>query len=319
MAKRQVLSVQGRDITLLQHNENDYINLSDIASEFGGNDQIKNWIRTRRTVEFLGVWEGMNNPDFNVVEFHHVKNESGSEKFIMSPTQWAERTSAIGIMAKSGRYGGGTFAHKDIAFEFCSWLSPEFKLYLILEFQRLKEAEQKAIDPEWTVRRVLAKVNYRFQTDAVRDHLLPTLNLAQQKERYEYAEEADVLNLAVFGQTAKDWRETNPTLALQGKNLRDVAGLDELTVIANLESINAMLLKDNHPRAGRLKYLTEVATQQLEALRKVNIMRSITATQKSQRIAAPKPDKSIGQPDSAANALPAPLPNKRKKPSKGDK
>ncbi|RZJ57149.1 MAG: KilA-N domain-containing protein [Hymenobacter sp.] len=271
---------------------------------------VANWLRINNTIEFLALWEKLYGAkeDFSDDGYQQIILESLDQNgFSLSAQKWVQTTGAIGIEVKRGRTGG-IYAHQDIALEFCTWRSPIFKLYVIKEFERLKEAEQKALDPEWTIRRVLSKVNYRIQTDAVRDHLLPTLNISQDKERFEYAEEADVLNLAVFGMTAKDWRETNPTLALQGKNLRDVAGIDELTVISNLEGINAMLLKDGYPRAGRLQYLSEVAAQQLEALRKVDIMKSMAATQKAQRL-------SLNASDTAPKALKkGATPKKNKKP-----
>jgi len=295
MPKNQLLVVKGQPITLTKIGENDFISLSDLAKEFGGNDQIKNWIRTRRTVEFLGAWEALHNPGFNMVEFHHVKNDSGSDKFIMSPTQWVERTGAVGIVAKSGRYGGGTFAHTDIAFEFCSWLSPEFKLYLITEFQRLKAQEQSAGNLEWNVRRVLTKVNYRIHTDAIKEHIIP---VTRMKEGLVYASEADVLNLALFHCTAKDWREANPQLVLQGRNIRDYATLNELNVLNNLESVNSQLIKDGHPQPDRLRYLANMAADQLEALRKIDFM---GALEKTSQPGAPKP------PLPAAPAVPKKL------------
>jgi hypothetical protein len=217
MAKNKIINVQGHEIKISTENSWDYISLTDIAKDFGGNDQIKNWIRTRRTVEFLGTWEQMKNPNFNLVGFHRVIFESGSEKFIMSPTQWIDRTNAIGVTAKSGRFGGGTFAHKDIAFEFCSWLSPQFKLYLIEEFQRLKEIETNQYNLEWNVKRVLGKANYVLHTDAIKAHILPTLKLAKDKEWLIYASEADLINVAIWGFSAKEWRDNNSALHLKGQ------------------------------------------------------------------------------------------------------
>lgn len=283
-----------------QVEDSQFINLSQLAEASAKEGQdpsqaVANWLRLGNTMEFLALWEKLYGAkeDFLDDGYQQILLESLDQNgFSLSAQKWVQTTGAMGLEVKRGRTGG-IFAHQDIALEFCTWRSPIFKLYVLKEFERLKEAEQKALDPEWTVRRVLAKVNYRVQTDAVRDHLLPTLNISQDKERYEYAEEADLLNLAVFGMTAKDWRETNPALALQGKNLRDVAGIDELTVISNLEGINAMLLKDNHPRAGRLRYLSEIAAQQLEALSRVDIMKSMATTQKAQNLLAAKPKNSF--------------------------
>ena len=185
------LLVQGKEITLSRFNDGDYMSLSDMAKDFGGSDQIKNWIRTRATIEYLGSWEAMNNSEFNMVEYHHVRMEMASERFIISPTQWAERTNAKGIIAKSGRYGGGTFAHIDIAFEFGSWLSPQFKLYLYTEFQRLKKIESNTYNLEWNVKRVLSKANYTLHTNAVKEFVIPSMNVSKHKEWIVYANEAD--------------------------------------------------------------------------------------------------------------------------------
>lgn len=275
MAKSKTITVQGHEINVSKLNDADYISISDIAKDFGGNDQIKNWIRTRRTVEYLGAWESINNHNFNMVEFHHVMYESGSEKFIISPTQWVERTNAIGIVAKSGRYGGGTFAHQDIAFEFCSWLSPQFKLYLIKEFQRLKEAESNLYNIEWNVKRVLAKANYRIHTDAIKEHVIPQLNIQKDKEWIEYAKEADILNVALFGYTSKKWKEENPRLAINDYNIRDFASINELAVLANLESINSLLIKKGVSKQDRFQILKEEAEFQLKSLNEIDFVKSI--------------------------------------------
>lgn len=275
MSKNKLINVQDCQVSIKTIGDHDYISLTDMAKNFGGNDQIKNWIRTRRTVEFLGTWESINNTDFNMVEFHHVVYESGSEKFIMSPTQWVDRTGAIGIIAKSGRHGGGTFAHKDIAFEFGSYLSPQFKLYLITEFQRLKEQESNQYNIEWNVRRLLSKTNYVLHTDAIKEHIIPTSNLTKDKEWIVYANEADVLNAAIFGYTSKSWKESNPTLALRNYNMRDFASINELSVLSNLESLNSLLIKQGMPRKERFTYLKTVAKDQLVALNKVDIIKSV--------------------------------------------
>ncbi len=269
------LIVQGIEIALSRINNEDYISLSDMAKDFGGTDQIKNWIRTRATIEYLGTWEAMNNSDFNMVGFHHVRMELISERFIISPTQWAERTNAIGIIAKSGRYGGGTFAHKDIAFEFGSWLSPQFKLYLYTEFQRLKKIESNTYNLEWNVKRILTKANYKLHTDAVRDYVIPTMNITKDKEWIVYANEADLLNMAVFGFTAKAWKEANPTLALRNANPRDYASINELAVISSLESIHSMLLQQGIDKANRYRLMKNMATEQLENLKKLDIVKSL--------------------------------------------
>jgi len=270
------LIVQGREIALSRINDNDYISLSDMAKEFGGADQIKNWIRTRGTIEYLGAWEAMNNTNFNMVGFHHVRMELVSERFIISPTQWVERTNAIGIIAKSGRYNGGTFAHIDIAFEFGSWLSPQFKLYLYTEFQRLKKIESNAYNLEWNVKRILTKANYKLHTNAIKNFIIPALNVTKDKEWIVYANEADLLNVAVFGYTAKSWKESNPGLALEGANPRDFASINELAVLSSLESIHSMLIQQGMDKQQRFMFLRKVAQEQLEGLKKLDIMKSIT-------------------------------------------
>jgi hypothetical protein len=269
------LIVQGTEIALSRINNEDYISLSDMAKEFGGADQIKNWIRTRNTIEYLGAWEAMNNPGFNMVGFHHVRMEMISERFIISPTQWAERTSAIGIIAKSGRYNGGTFAHIDIAFEFCSWLSPQFKLYLYTEFQRLKKIETNAYNLEWNVKRILTKANYKLHTNAIKDYIIPTMNVTKDKEWIIYANEADLLNVAVFGYTAKIWKEANPSLALSNANPRDYASINELAVLSSLESIHSMLIQQGMDKQQRYLFLKKVAQEQLEGLKKLDIIKAI--------------------------------------------
>lgn len=281
MSKNKIINVQGHTISISQINDKDFISLTDLAKDFGGSDQIKNWIRTRRTVEFLGTWEVINNPNFNMVGFHHVMYESGSEKFIMSPTQWIERTNGIGIIAKSGRFGGGTIAHKDIAFEFCSWLSPQFKLYLITEFQRLKEVENNQYNLEWNVKRILSKSNYTLQTDAIKDHIIPISNYTKDKEWIVYANEVDILNVALFGCTAKAWKENNPALALKGGNLRDCASINELAVLSNIESLNSILIKKSVDKETRFKYLKDIAKEQLVSLNKVDFLKTLKYTSES--------------------------------------
>jgi len=275
MAKTKILNVQGRKISLTRIHDDDYISITDMAKDFGGNDQIKNWIRTRRTIEFLGTWESINNPDFNMVGFHQVSLDTTTERFIISPTQWVERTNAKGIIARSGRYGGGTFAHVDIAFEFGSWLSPQFKLYLYTEFQRLKKIESNNSDLEWNVKRVLTKANYKLHTNAIRDYIIPKMNIAKQKERLIYANEADLLNMALFGYTAKEWKEANPSVTLKQANPRDYATINELAVLSSLESIHSMLIQQGLDKEQRYLILAKMASEQLTNLSKLDIMGSI--------------------------------------------
>ena len=235
MANNKKMTVLTETIRVQQIQKNDFISLTDIAKYKNADDPrfiIQNWMRTRFTVEFLGIWEHLNNPDFNRLEFEAVKNESGSNAFVMTPKKWAELTGAIGIISKAGRYGG-TYAHKDIAFEFASWVSVEFKLYLIKEFQRLKEQETKQLG--WDIRRNLAKINYRIHTDAIKENLIPP-ELTVKEVNFVYASEADVLNMALFGITAKQWRESNPK---EKGNIRDFANAAQLVCLVNLENLNA--------------------------------------------------------------------------------
>jgi len=255
------LTVQGVEIHLTTKGDEDYISLTDMASKFEGADQqIKNWLQNRGTIEFLAVWEQLNNPNFNLVGFHQIRVEAASQRFIMSVKKWADTTSGIGVIARAGRYGG-TFAHKDIAFEFGSWLSPEFKLYLITEFQRFKQAEA-ARGLDWDVRRMLAKVQYRVHTDAVKTHLIPP-QLSARDAGFVYANEADVLNKALFGMTATEWKRANPEAK---GNLRDNATMEQLVVLSSLESQNALLIQQGASQESRLKLLNKLARTQLESL-----------------------------------------------------
>lgn len=272
MAKPIVINVQGIDVSISHRDSQEYISLSDIASGFeGGSALIEKWVRNKNTIEFLAVWEQINNSNFNSPEFEVIRSDAGTNRFIMSIKQWVQKTNAIGIAASTGRYGG-TYAHKDIATEFCSWLSPLFKLYLLKEFQRLKEKEAESQDEgsEWGIKRILTKVNYRIHTDAIKDNLLPGLNLPKHKEGFVYADEADLLNLALFGMTAKQWKQNNTELALQGLNIRDTANLHQLTVLSNLESYNSILLKMNYPKEARFSQLRTLAVDQLKTLYKSN-------------------------------------------------
>ena len=246
-------------------NEDDYISLTDIAKyknpEFPA-DVVKNWLRVKSTVEFLGLWEQLNNPDFKLVEFDQFKNEAGSNAFVLTPQKWIKTTNAIGLKSKSGRYGGGTFAHKDIAFEFASWVSPEFKLYIIKDYQRLKQDESHRLALEWDVRRIIAKTNYRIHTDAIKYNLI-TETIPQLQQGYIYASEADILNLALFGMTAAQWRENNPD---KKGNIRDYASIEELLVLSNIENLNAVLIENNIPKHERLIELNKQAVSQLKSL-----------------------------------------------------
>jgi len=255
------INVQQTDVTILQINETDYISLTDIA-KFKSNeptDVIANWMRNRNTIEYLGVWETLYNPNFKPLEFEGFKKEAGLNAFTLSPQKWIDSTKARGIVSKSGRYGG-TFAHKDIAFKFASWISIEFELYFIKEFQRLKEEEQKQIG--WTAKRELAKINYHIHTDAIKQHLIPT-ELTKEQISVVYASEADVLNMALYGITAKQWREANPELK---GNIRDYSTINELICLSNMENINAVLINDGVSQQERLIRLNKIAIQQMHIL-----------------------------------------------------
>lgn len=266
MSKNRIINIQGVDISVSNKNDDDYISLTDMVTNNGGADRIKNWIRNKSTIEFLGVWEQMYNSDFNSAAFDQIMMESGVDRFIISPTQWISKTNAIGITSKAGRFGG-TYAHKDIAFELGSHLSPVFKLLLIKEFQRLKEDEAKRLNSEWDYRRFLAKTNYAIHTDAIKIHLVPLSNIPKDKEGIIYASEAELLNMAMFNITSKEWEEQNPSLALDGKNMRDYADAHELLVLSNLESVNAVMIRAQVPPELRVKRLRATAIDHLRALR----------------------------------------------------
>ncbi|BBF07661.1 KilA-N domain-containing protein [Haemophilus influenzae] len=257
-----IIVVQGVEIKVTQRENEDYISLTDMCKAFGDGDQlIKNWLQNKNTIEFLQVWEELNNPNFNLLELHQIKNNVGLNRFVMSVKKWST-TNAIGLIAKTGRYGSGTYAHKDIALEFGSWLSPEFKLYLIKEFQRLKQKEAEENKLEWNVKRILTKANYRIHTDAIKAHLIPQL-LNTKQHQFVYATEADILNQALFGQTAKQWKDANPKLK---GNMREHATIEQLTVLAGLESQNALLIQQGFPQEERLAILNRLAIQQMSSL-----------------------------------------------------
>lgn len=274
--KNRIINVKGTAITITTRGEQDYISLTDMVKGFeGGNALIENWLRAKDTVLFLGAWELVNNPGFISLEFEGIRNEAGRNSFFLSVRRWVEGTGAKGLEARAGRYGG-TYAHKDIAFEFGSWLSPEFKLYLITEFQRLKAAESDARSLEWNVQRTLDKVNYRIHTDAIKEHLVPPV-LSRTQTNAIYASEADLLNMALFGTTATAWHQANPKA--EG-NIRDHATLEQLVVLSNLESINAMLIHQGLAAPQRLAQLNAMAITQ---------MRSLLNAPQLQRLAGKRP------------------------------
>ncbi|MBP6661905.1 MAG: KilA-N domain-containing protein [Paludibacter sp.] len=257
------ITVRGTEVTIISIDEKDYISLTDMVRSIqNGLSLIEKWLRNKNTIEFLGIWEEMYNADFNSLEFEGIKNEAGLNRFILSVKQWTEKTNSKGLIAKAGRYGG-TYAHKDIAFEFASWVSPQFKLYLLKEFQRLKEDEQKQIG--WSAKRELAKINYHIHTDAIKQNLIPA-ELTPIQTSIVYANEADVLNMALFGKTAKQWRDTNPQLK---GNIRDYASINELICLSNMENINAMFINESIPQSERLIKLNQIAIQQMRVLQDV--------------------------------------------------
>ena len=271
MAKGRVLLVKESSITVIRQNETDYISLTDMTTGFNvGSGLIGKWITNKNTLEYLGVWEKVNNPVFNYTEFGVIGREAGTNRFIMTVGQWIERTMAIGLIVRAGRYGG-TYAHKDIAFHFAMWLSPEFQIYLVNEFQRLKDDENSRLKLDWNLQRTLAKVNYLIHTDAIKENLIP-LEITKQQANFVYANEADLLNVALFGITAKEWRDNN--LDKNG-NIRDYSTIEQLVVLSNLESINALLIRQGLPQRERLIQLNKVAITQMKSLLESNIIKTL--------------------------------------------
>jgi len=265
MAKIKQIEVQGKIINLSNFKDTDYICITDMANAKDNSsraaDIIKNWIRTRITLEFLGTWEQLYNPDFKVVKFDHFKMNAGLPNFVLSISKWVETTNAIGIFTKKGKYGG-TYAHKDIAFEFGSAISPIFKLFLIKEYQSLKEQENDRLQLNWNLQRTLSKINYKIHTDAIKENIVPNL-ISKSQINFTYANEADLLNVALFGITAKQWKEQNPNLK---GNMRDDASIEQLVVLSNLESINALLINQGLSQKERLIQLNKVAISQMKSL-----------------------------------------------------
>lgn len=260
--KNRKIEIQGKEIVIVQSNKEDYISITDIAKYKNPDTTglvISHWLSTKYTIEFMGFWEKMHNPDFNVTEFSNIKNNAGSNGFILSSKNWINKTNAIGIISKAGRYGG-TYAHKDIAFEFASWISAEFKLFIIKEVQRLKEDEQKLLG--WDIKRNLTKINYRIHTDAIKQNLIPD-NLTIKQISIVYANEADVLNMALFGKTAKQWRDENPR---EKGNIRDYANVSQLVCLSNLENLNAVFINEGYEQSIRLEKLNQIAISQMKIL-----------------------------------------------------
>ena len=265
MEKTKQIEVQGTIINLSLTKDSDYICITDMANAKDGSsraaDTIKNWIRTRSTLEFLGTWEQLYNPRFKVVEFDHFKKKAGLPSFVLSPSKWVETTNAKGIFTKKGKYGG-TYAHKDIAFEFGSAISPVFQLFLIKEFQRLKDNENERLQLEWNLQRTLAKINYKIHTDSIKENIIPNL-ISKTQINFAYANEADLLNVALFGMTAKQWRKGNSNIK---RNMRDDASIEQLVVLSNMESINALLIEQGLTQKERLVQLNKVAIMQIKSL-----------------------------------------------------
>lgn len=276
--RRRQLKVQNTEVAIKSINGEDFFSLTDMLKAKEGKFFIWNWLRNRDTLEFLGAWESINNPNFNYIEFDIIRNRSGLNSFQISVKEWVERTNAIGLQSIAGRYGG-TFAHKEIALEFGMWISPIFKLHLIKDYERLKQIESNQYNIEWNVRRLLASTTYAVHTDAIKDVLIP--QTLPWKTSYKYASEADIINLALFGMTAKEWRDANPEQAKNGENLRDSASINELTVLDTLQLQSAELIRQKLPPKERLEILKESATAKLSALEKVNPTKAIKRTDDS--------------------------------------
>ena len=264
--RKDVIHAKGIEIGIYTTDfENEFISLTDIAKYRNDDDPrfvIQNWMRNRNTIEFLALWEELHNQNFNRVQFDTVKNEAGLNRFIMTPTKWIQQMNAIGIVVKSGRYGGGTYAHTDIAMSFATWISPEFQLYIMKDYRRLKADENSRLSLNWNLNREIAKLNYRIHTNAIKDNLIPP-ELTPEQISYKYASEADLLNVALFGRTAKQWRDANPG---RKGNIRDDADLNQLLVLANMESYNAVLIGQGKKMSERLVLLRELAVKQMETL-----------------------------------------------------
>jgi hypothetical protein len=270
MAKNTKIEIQGKEISILTYNQDDYISLTDMAKSQMQEAIIIKWLSLKSTIEYIGEWEALYNPDFNYTDFGTIKNEAGSNNFVLSVKNWIEATNAIGITAKAGRYGG-TYAHKDIAFHFGMWISPRFQLLLVKEFQRLKNEENDRLKLEWNLQRTLAKVNYQIHTDAIKENLIPK-EITRQQKALVYANEADLLNVALFGITAKEWRDAQPDKNRNG-NLRDYATLEQLVVLSNMESINALLIRQGLTHSERLIQLNKVAITQMQSLLESNTLK----------------------------------------------
>jgi len=280
MKKITKIKVEDKIISVVKKDEQDYICLTDMVKSEEGSDHIRNWMRNRNTVEFLGLWKTIHNSTFKPVEFDTFRKQAGLNNFNLTPKKWVEKTNAIGIISKSGRYGG-TYAHKDLAFEFGAWISPMFKLLLIKEFQRLKEIESNKYNLEWNVKRILSKTNYLIHTDAIKEHIIPKKNYTKNDEWITYAEEADLLNVAMYNCKAKDWRDVNPKHAKEGLNIRDFSSINELVVLSNLENINAIMIGKSINKIERFQQLRKIAKSQLKTLDNKNFMKALKKINKT--------------------------------------
>jgi hypothetical protein len=284
MVKTSILTVQGIDIAMTVINDNDYISLTDMIKAKDGDFFISDWLRNRNTLEYIGAWESLNNPDFNYGEFAIIKEKSGLNNFKVSVKEWVEKTNAVGLYAKTGRYGG-TYAHKDIAFNFGMWISPVFQLFIVKEYQRLKEIENNQYNLEWNVKRVLSKANYSIHTDAIKQYVLPNKDKGL-KDDWVYASEADMLNIIMFGCTAKTWRGSNVNKANSGENIRDTASINDLAILSNLESLNATLIRQGVDKENRYQILKEAAEQQRKHLEQYDYIKSVKKLSKTTYIEA---------------------------------
>ena len=265
------MTVQNTEISvLIGKDNNDYISLTDMVKANEGEDRIRNWMRNKNTLEYLGVWESLNNPNFKGVEFDTFMKEAGLNRFNMTPRKWIEATNAIGIISKAGR-NGGTYAHKDIAFNFGMWISPTFQLYIVKEYQRLKELESSPLSLEWNAKRILSKTNYTLHTDAIKNAIIPKMDIKAIKQGIIYATEADMLNIILFGCKAKEWTQANPVLASKGMNIRETASINQLVVLSNMESANSEMIKQGISRKQRFEILHKMAKEQLKVLDTNNI------------------------------------------------
>jgi hypothetical protein len=274
MAKKKSINIEGTKISILTQAKTDYISLTDMARSQLQDVVIIKWLSLKSTIEYLGEWEALYNPDFNYTDFGTIRNSAGSNNFVLSVKQWIEATNAIGITSKAGRYGG-TYAHKDLAFHFGMWISPKFQLLLVKEYQRLKENESDQLNLEWNLQRTLSKINYRIHTDAIKENIIPSL-ISKSQINFVYANEADLLNVALFGITAKQWQEKNPDAK---RNMRDEASIEQLVVLSNMESINALLIEQGLAQKDRLIQLNKVAIMQMKSLMKNESFKGLTSNE----------------------------------------